>query len=281
MTPLERTRQYADDVLAGREIAGPHVRNACKRLIHDLEHAHERGLWFDEDAAGRAMWFFENVLQLPAEGQFDGKPFNLHPSQAFKIGNIFGWKREDGTRRFRRAYIEEGKGNGKPLDLETPIPTPSGWARFGDLKVGDEVFDEYGKVCRIIGETPVMMDEPCYRMKFSDGEEIIAGSGHLWKTSTLRSGGKKGTKPANAPRKGKESIRTTKDIAETLTANSKTTSIHPQGKWNHRVSVSDALDLPDADLPLHPFAFGAWLGDGTSASPELTYGYSDRCHVGI
>lgn len=135
MTPLERTRKYADDVLAGREIAGPHVRNACKRLIHDLEHAHERGLWFDEEAAGRAFWFFENVLRL-SEGQFDGKKFDLHPSQAFKVGNIFGWKRNDGSRRFRRAYIEAGKGNGKS-------PLAGGIALIGlcgDNEPGSQVY---------------------------------------------------------------------------------------------------------------------------------------------
>lgn len=181
MTPLERTRQYADDVLAGREIAGPHVRNACKRLLHDLEHAHERGLWFDEEAAGRAMWFFENVLQLPAEGQFDGKPFDLHPSQAFKIGNIFGWKREDGTRRFRRAYIEEGKGNGKALCTATKIPTPSGWTTMGALVDGDSIYGADGQVCKVVKAHPVSDDRDCYAIRFDDVETIIASDEHLWR----------------------------------------------------------------------------------------------------
>ena len=52
------------------------------------------------------------MLKL-SEGQFDGQPFRLEPSQAFIIGSVFGWKRKDGRRRFRRAYIEQGKGNGK------------------------------------------------------------------------------------------------------------------------------------------------------------------------
>lgn len=181
MTPLERTRKYADDVLAGREIAGPHVRNACKRLLHDLEHAHERGLWFDEEAAGRAMWFFENVLQLPAEGQFEGKPFDLHPSQAFKIGNIFGWKREDGTRRFRRAYIEEGKGNGKAISLETIIPTPYGMRRFGDLAEGDVIYGSDKQPCRIIQVHPISYDRDCYAIRFDDVETIVASAEHLWR----------------------------------------------------------------------------------------------------
>jgi phage terminase large subunit-like protein len=37
----------------------------------------------------------------------------LQPSQAFIVGSLFGWKAPDGYRRFRTAYIEEGKGNGK------------------------------------------------------------------------------------------------------------------------------------------------------------------------
>lgn len=50
-------------------------------------------------------------------GQFEGKPFILQPSQAFIAGSLFGWKRtnEQGkvVRRFRRAYIEQAKGQGK------------------------------------------------------------------------------------------------------------------------------------------------------------------------
>jgi len=77
-----------------------------------MEEGGERGLWFDHEAADRAFRFFEGVLKL-SEGQFENKPFELHPSQAFIVGSLFGWKREDGRRRFRRAYVEQGKGNGK------------------------------------------------------------------------------------------------------------------------------------------------------------------------
>jgi len=53
------------------------------------------------------------MLRL-SEGQFDGIPFELHPSQQFITGSLFGWKVQDtGLRRFTRAYIEQGKGNGK------------------------------------------------------------------------------------------------------------------------------------------------------------------------
>lgn len=108
----DRTREYAEAVVAGGIVAGPDVRNACKRHLNDLKCAGTRGLYFDEAAADTAFGFFEEVLHL-SEGQFEGQPFQLDPSQAFIVGSIFGWKRGNGTRRFRRAYVEQGKGNGK------------------------------------------------------------------------------------------------------------------------------------------------------------------------
>lgn len=108
----DRTKAYAESVVAGEIIAGPHVRNSCKRHLLDLKEGHKRGLRFDCVAADRAFAFFETVLKL-SEGQFEGKPFGLHPSQAFIVGSLFGWMRADGTRRFRRSYVEQGKGNGK------------------------------------------------------------------------------------------------------------------------------------------------------------------------
>lgn len=108
----DRTKAYAESVIAGEIVAGPHVRNAGRRHIDDLAHGEERGIWFDREAADRAFRFFETRLKL-SEGQFEGIPFELHPSQAFIVGSVFGWKRKDGTRRFRRAYVEQGKGNGK------------------------------------------------------------------------------------------------------------------------------------------------------------------------
>jgi phage terminase large subunit-like protein len=126
---VDRTREYAEAVVAGVIVAGPHVRNACRRHLLDLENGHARGLRFDPAAATYAFEFFETVLKL-SEGQFEGKPFELHPSQAFIVGSLFGWKRADGTRRFRRAYVEQGKGNGKS-------PMAGGIGLFGMVSDGE------------------------------------------------------------------------------------------------------------------------------------------------
>lgn len=111
-TSADPVEQYALDVRDGREIAGPLVRAACSRHLEDLEHGPARGLKWDWPAAARVIGFFGEALRL-AGGEHEGRPFLLHPSQKFILGSLFGWKGPDGSRRFRVAYIEQGKGNGK------------------------------------------------------------------------------------------------------------------------------------------------------------------------
>lgn len=127
LTSTDRTTAYAEAVLFGEIIAGPHVRNACRRHLDDLKRTD--GLYFDAEAAAKVFGYFEEVLKL-SEGQFEGQPFKLHPSQCFIIGSLFGWKRADGRRRFRRAYIEQGKGNGKS-------PMAGGIGLFGMTAAGE------------------------------------------------------------------------------------------------------------------------------------------------
>jgi phage terminase large subunit-like protein len=114
--PPDPVTVYAIEVLAGREIAGPYVRAACQRHLNDLKYGPARGLWFDPIEADRVFTFFQERLRL-TEGQFEGTAFQLHPSQQFVLGSIYGWMRKNQqglvVRRFQRAYIEMGKGNGK------------------------------------------------------------------------------------------------------------------------------------------------------------------------
>ena len=111
-TSIDPVTDYARGVVSGEIVAGPHVRDACARHLRDLEEGPGRGLFWDMHAAHRFFGFCRDVLRL-SEGQFEDKPFDLHPSQKFICGSLFGWKvKANGKRRFRRAYIEQGKGNG-------------------------------------------------------------------------------------------------------------------------------------------------------------------------
>lgn len=111
-TSRDPVTSYARDVLAGKIVAGPHVRDACKRHMRDLEEAPNRGFFFDLEKVNRVVGFFRDVLRLNG-GQFEGKPYEVLGWQAFTLGSLIGWVDADGLRRFRIAYIETGKGSGK------------------------------------------------------------------------------------------------------------------------------------------------------------------------
>ena len=82
---LDRVSAYAQAVIDGDIVAGPHVRNACRRHFSDLARASERGIYWDDAAAVRVFRFFEEKLKL-SEGQFDNQAFVLQPMQDFIIG---------------------------------------------------------------------------------------------------------------------------------------------------------------------------------------------------
>jgi len=110
--PIKFTaEQYVEDVLSGKQVACRWVRLACERHRRDLECGHERGLIFDEQTAKKAIAFF--CLLKHSKGEWSGRPISLEPWQQFVIWSLFGWKREDGTRRFRTSYLEVARKNGK------------------------------------------------------------------------------------------------------------------------------------------------------------------------
>lgn len=103
--------RYVDDVLNGRQVACKWVRLACERHRRDLEAGGERGLRFDETTAKTAIAFFR--LLKHSKGEWAGRPLVLEPWEQFTVWSLFGWKREDGTRRFRTSYLEVARKNGK------------------------------------------------------------------------------------------------------------------------------------------------------------------------
>ena len=111
-TAHDPVTDYAQGVVDGSIVAGPYVRESCARHLLDINEAPTRGLTWDLTAVDRVFGFFSTVLKLNG-GEHEGRAFDLEPSQQFIVGSLFGWKREDGSRRFRTCFIEQGKGSGK------------------------------------------------------------------------------------------------------------------------------------------------------------------------
>ena len=106
--PYDPVTDYAEQVVSRTIVAGPDIRAACQRHLKDLKTAKKRGLVWRLDKALHAIGFIENICKLK-----DGSPFLLQLWQKFIVGSIFGWYGVDDFRRFRTAFIEIGKGNGK------------------------------------------------------------------------------------------------------------------------------------------------------------------------
>lgn len=102
---------YADQVRDGELIVCEYVRLAVGRYFSDLDKSLDYGWFFDRKAAMRAINFIERLKHT--KGEWAGQRFRLEPWQQFVLWNIFGWRNADGTRRFRYAYIEIARKNGK------------------------------------------------------------------------------------------------------------------------------------------------------------------------
>lgn len=107
---------YALDVVAGEVRAGRLVRHACQRHLDELVASAdpEYPFVFDEEAADHVLDFCPLCHHF--EGEWAGLPFEPEPWQVFVLASIFGWlRRSDGSRRFRKAFIEVARKNGKTL----------------------------------------------------------------------------------------------------------------------------------------------------------------------
>lgn len=109
---ITQVSRYIEEVTQGTgRKTGRLEHLAVQRHLADLETQVTKGIYFDQKAALKAFSFFQ--LLKHSKGEFSGQDFVLSPWQAFIIYSIFGWKRADGSRRFRYAYVEVARKNGK------------------------------------------------------------------------------------------------------------------------------------------------------------------------
>jgi phage terminase large subunit-like protein len=112
MTKTNPATKYIDSLTAGSVIASKEVIKACKRHLQDLDDGHERGLVFRPEKGLEIIRFVEQFCHH-SQGKWAGQKVKLEPWQRAMLWILYGWYRTDGTRRFRYAYIELAKGNGK------------------------------------------------------------------------------------------------------------------------------------------------------------------------
>jgi len=140
----------------------------------------EQEFYFDDRAARAAVNFFEKLL-FHVKGEWAGEPFILQDWQKKEIIEpLFGWKREsDGTRKYRTAYIEIPRKNGKST-LAAGIAL---YLEFADGEHGAEVYSaaadkDQAKIVHELAKEMVEKSKP------------LAKRSKIWKNSIVVEGTK-------------------------------------------------------------------------------------------
>ena len=106
--------QYINQVSNGKISTCKMVKLAVKRHVADMKES-EAGTFpyvFDQKRAQAAIIFFSQLVHT--KGKLAGQKLKPEPWQQFIIAMLYGWRRRDnGKRRFRRAYIQVARKNGK------------------------------------------------------------------------------------------------------------------------------------------------------------------------
>lgn len=192
------------------------------------------------------LYFVNNFffIQHPVKGKIKLEPFEYQERLMASYHNY----------RFNINMMP--RQSGKALALDTRIPTPSGWTTMRDIKVGDLILSSDGKPTTVTFATEVMTDHICYKIEFDHGEEIIADEDHLWEINT-------------GFWRTKNKVVTTKEIFEYK--HSRNTSIY--------VNITDPIEGSHQELPIPPYTFGLWLGDGSSNGGAYTQSILDNLEM--
>lgn len=158
----------------------------------------------------------------------------------------------------RNTAVKAAHDTGKALTLDTPLPTPSGWTTMGSVRVGDKVLDERGRPTVVVAVSETW-HEDTYRITFDDGTFVDTAAQHEWSVVDIRH------RPKGISdwrdRWDSTVIKETQELARTVNWGA-------QKRW--RVPMTKPLELPDRDLAIDPYVFGAWLGDGHSHGAVIT-----------
>jgi len=266
--------RYLEGCLDGSVVACKKIKRLAEIMLPRF-HEEYHGFHFSVEAALRPVRFIETICRIPSAENM-GMPFILEPYERMIVELAFGFVDEDGHRQFREVLVEISRKNGKALSLDTEIPTPNGWRTMGDLHVGDVVFGQDGKPSNIVAESEIF-DKPMYLVTFEDGSQIKASGDHVWTVQTKhsRSTSKRMPGPRGHIGNGKRyrSDGWYEVTTQEMFDDSKFVCHRADGKgveYKYRVPMSLPAEYPERELPIDPYTFGYWLGDGTSSKPEVT-----------
>lgn len=195
----------------------------------------------------------ENMIDLMTEEEFDIEKTKHISSGISELDNqIYGFI--DGSLNIWTAYA----GSGKAQPLSSNLLGKNGYFKMRDVKVGDEIYGDDGKLHSVTGVYPQGVKD-IYRVVFSDKSSTLCSEDHLWtiKVSSRRSNPSGGI-----------CTETLRDIMskEKLCYNAKSGK-----KWNIFIPMCKPVEFEEKELPVDPYLLGLLIGDGGFTQETINF----------
>ena len=246
-----------------------------KLLVEKDKSYHIWGKFFEKDNLSE-FWVPKSSLiksQTVDEVNIDYSKYEHRPPLSHQKEAI---EKLVGSRRF---ILADDMGLGKFLPVKTPVYTPTGTKKIGDIKIGDKVIGSDGKPHNVIGVFPQGVKET-YKITFNDGFSILAGDEHLWSVSSPNYG-----KNRKNERQKKSLVLSTKQMYEGGKIKIKgvghnknkeyeveTHYKHSNGNNRWQIPIVDPIQFERNDsLPIDPYLLGLGLGDGSFSKKNIRF----------
>lgn len=216
-----------------------------------------------------AAWMMDNLVQ--PNGPRAGQPFIPTDRQIEFLAHFYALNHKGGF-TYRQGIRRLSKGSGKGVTLLTPILTPSGWRRFGDLAVGDYVFHPSGKPTMVTQVHPIDQWDT-WEVEVSDGTVLTFTGEHLFTVDEFVGGPKRKRRTLDVRAMAREGLVFDRPLAKGSTKATKA------GVGKFALPETEPLEFPERDLPVDPWVLGYWLGDGSTGFGSATADVDDVPHV--
>lgn len=198
-------------------------------------------------------------------------------------------------------------GGGKLLKLDTVIPVPlktdeSGFKAHGDLRKGDFVFAPDGTEVEVLQRHDTVFSVDAFELELNTGEIIVCDGGHLWKVMDRKNRDRclrmsdewRKKRRTNRPSRKKEFTQKPR-VSEVITKLNKS-RVHNilrsksdvlstrqmfsdfvmgDNRLKYSIDVISPIKGDDVALPVDPYLFGLWLGDGYTRNDDIVMMTSD------
>lgn len=242
------TNQFTEEKLSQYNMVFDEEGQVTTQAMYDAENYIANAILGHADDKVREL-FPENVIDDFIEYFKNDKNIELSDEQ---IGFLYT------VNKSQINFLVGGGGVGKAQPTDMVIPTPSGYKRFGDLKVGDEVFDRLGKPTKVTGVYPKGKLK-AFEVTLADGRKTICNDDHLWSYFTSR----------NNLKTVALSTMIEKGLKKQKSRNNETST-------RYKIPTHKAVAYPEKQLPIDPYVIGAFLGDGCLTGKYLEFSSQDE-----